>query len=278
MWPEHPCALVFPAMAEPELAELTESIRTRGLQIRIQLWQDPDGKVWLLDGRNRLRALQRLGITPGDKYIIHWKGDVNQVPGHIIALNCQRRHLEPRQRIELTVAALKAGEQEITVAKIAAAAQLSNVTVYAHADLLPEGTFCPQGSRDGEIAQLLENPEQLPPDPPRKNNHGGGRPRPLERKVALQLGVSTELVKRVRARANGNNGNGGNPAEHLNDDDRVLQHVAHELQGLCGADLSDAGAHILKQCELSLSRIRMEFATGEAITTVGDMPRIGAYA
>src|ERR1035441_7918734 len=102
-WPVHACASVFPAMSEPELAELTESIRDKGLQIPLQLWQDPDGTTWLLDGRNRLQAMQRLGITPGDEHITYWTGAPNEVAGHIVALNVMRRHLDARQRITLTI-------------------------------------------------------------------------------------------------------------------------------------------------------------------------------
>src|SRR5262245_53277635 len=67
--PVHPAADLFPLMSEAELRELGKSIQTKGLNYQIVLWRDPgkgDGKkpaeFFLLDGRNRLDALELIGV------------------------------------------------------------------------------------------------------------------------------------------------------------------------------------------------------------------------
>ena len=55
--PIHPAAELFPLMSEPELRELGEDIQANGLQAPIVLYK---GK--LLDGRNRLDAMELVGI------------------------------------------------------------------------------------------------------------------------------------------------------------------------------------------------------------------------
>jgi hypothetical protein len=270
--PAHAAARALPPLPPSEYQELVSSIKAEGLLTKISCWRDESGVLWLVDGVHRRKALLEVGVQLRDDLTEMWTCRADEIAARVIAVNLRRRHIaSAKERIELARRVLEAAGERITVSKVAAAAQLSHVTIYQHADLLPEGTFCPQGSRDTEIANLLENPAQLPPDKPR--SHGGGRPAPLERRIARHLGVSVPLVERVAGRVptNGNGVNGHHPAEHLNDDDRVLQHVAHELEGLCGADLTDAGAHFLKRCELSLSRIRMEYNTGEACT-LASMP------
>ena len=274
--PVHAAARALPPLPPSEYQELVSSIKAEGLLTKISCWRDESGVLWLVDGVHRRKALLEVGVQLRDDLTEMWTCRADEIAARVIAVNLRRRHIaSAKERIELARRVLEAAGERITVSKVAAAAQLSHVTIYQHADLLPEGTFCPQGSRDGEIAQLLADPASLPPDPPRKNNHGGGRRKPVERKIAQHLGVSTELVKRVAARVpngNGNgNGNNGHAPEHLNDDDMILKRVSVELQKVVGADLSDAGAHFLKQCELSLSRLRLEYNTGEACT-LASMP------
>ena len=54
----HPAADAFPMMLEDELAKLTEDIKANGMRFPITF--DKDGG--LLDGRNRLEALERAGL------------------------------------------------------------------------------------------------------------------------------------------------------------------------------------------------------------------------
>src|SRR5215471_13254450 len=64
----HPAADLFPLMSETELRELGEDIRKNGLQNPIVIWahnvpNNQEGvKYSLLDGRNRLDAMELVGI------------------------------------------------------------------------------------------------------------------------------------------------------------------------------------------------------------------------
>jgi len=60
--PVHPAAELLPPLSADELQELGEDIRARGLLVPIVLYLDPDGGLSLLDGRNRLDAMERVGI------------------------------------------------------------------------------------------------------------------------------------------------------------------------------------------------------------------------
>lgn len=59
----HPCAEVRRMMTDDELDRLASDIKTNGLQQSVVLWQPADSAPCrVLDGRNRLEALRRLGV------------------------------------------------------------------------------------------------------------------------------------------------------------------------------------------------------------------------
>jgi hypothetical protein len=60
--PVHPAAELFPIMTDTELVEMGNDIEKRGLQQAIVIYVDPNGKEWLLDARNRLAAMEAVGI------------------------------------------------------------------------------------------------------------------------------------------------------------------------------------------------------------------------
>jgi hypothetical protein len=57
----HPAADVFPMLSERELLTLAAGIGEHGLQVPIVTWFDKDDVEWLIDGRNRLEALAKVG-------------------------------------------------------------------------------------------------------------------------------------------------------------------------------------------------------------------------
>jgi hypothetical protein len=99
----HPAADVFPMMSDEELAKLGEDIKTNGLKHPI-IFMDMDGRdLVLLDGRNRLEAIERAGMECWiDKHYL--RGDPL---AHIIGLNIRRRHLTPAQIADFLVALAK---------------------------------------------------------------------------------------------------------------------------------------------------------------------------
>jgi hypothetical protein len=64
----HPAADLFPLLPSEELEELAKDIEANGLRSPIYLWAPkPKDTVELLDGRNRLDALAKLGLLAVDK-------------------------------------------------------------------------------------------------------------------------------------------------------------------------------------------------------------------
>ena len=82
----HPIADIFPLMAGRAFDALVSDIETHGL--REPIWLHQDGRI--IDGRNRARACERLGVEPETQTYIG--PDVNLL-AFVISLNLHRRHL-----------------------------------------------------------------------------------------------------------------------------------------------------------------------------------------
>jgi hypothetical protein len=137
----HPAADLFPLMGDEELAELGEDIRKYGLREPItvvrQYRRRANGKIdvreydlVLLDGRNRLIAMERAGfalVQDGklDKTLGHKALGLEPLTGggyaeaedvdpyaFVISANLHRRHLTPEQRRGLIAAVLKANPEK----------------------------------------------------------------------------------------------------------------------------------------------------------------------
>lgn len=85
----HPAAAVFPMIEGDEFDALVTSIGEHGLEEPI--WLSKTGQ--LLDGRNRLAACEKAGVTP--KFRVYRKDDLVDF---ILRLNVHRRHLSAGQR------------------------------------------------------------------------------------------------------------------------------------------------------------------------------------
>ncbi|SDD93786.1 hypothetical protein SAMN05216337_101793 [Bradyrhizobium brasilense] len=85
---DHPLAACFPLMTGAPFEQLVDDIRTHGVREPIVLLA---GQI--LDGRNRSRAAQRLGIpAPSREY------DGDDPLGYVVSTNLRRRHLKESQR------------------------------------------------------------------------------------------------------------------------------------------------------------------------------------
>jgi hypothetical protein len=121
--PIHPAAELFPLMSADELRELGEDIKKNGLTSTIILWS-PDGRgpSSLLDGRNRLDAMELVGIkvTSQLEYGVRnsaWRflnlsgKDVDPY-AYVISANIHRRHLTADDKRRIIAALLKANPQK----------------------------------------------------------------------------------------------------------------------------------------------------------------------
>jgi hypothetical protein len=62
--PIHPAAELFPLMMPDELKALGEDIKKHGLKIPVAVWRRKGEPLQLLDGRNRLDAMELVGLKP----------------------------------------------------------------------------------------------------------------------------------------------------------------------------------------------------------------------
>jgi hypothetical protein len=95
-------------MSPAELKELAEDIEKNGILNLPVTWQaDPDAPVQVLDGRNRLDAMEKIGweIDPlGSSRRIDSSVDPYD---YVISANIKRRHLDAKQKRELIAKLLK---------------------------------------------------------------------------------------------------------------------------------------------------------------------------
>jgi hypothetical protein len=164
--PVHPAAELFPLMkdTDPEgLRKLADDIENNGLREFVDIYDDPELGLCVLDGRNRLDALELMG----------WEKDGNErhsyeLPSadsrksfiglgrmmsegsnfdpyaYVVSKNLHRRHLTPEQKRELIAKVLKA-KPEQSNRQVAEQVKVDHKTVGAERKRL-EAT--------GEIPQL----------------------------------------------------------------------------------------------------------------------------
>lgn len=85
----HPAADAFPLLEGPAFTRFVDDVKRHG-QIE-DAWRDKDGLV--LDGRNRVRACNDLGIEPR---FLTYEGD--DPIGFVVSMNIARRHLGDFER------------------------------------------------------------------------------------------------------------------------------------------------------------------------------------
>lgn len=148
----HPAADLFPMMSDVELLELGNDIKVNGLRNPLVLWTPESSeevfrrrrrdrypkKVFLLDGRNRLAAMEAVGIElydeevgpqlapnvrtdgGGDSVTVIFggdphhpnDGDFNDPYVYVVSANLRRRHLTTGQKRDLLAELLKASPEK----------------------------------------------------------------------------------------------------------------------------------------------------------------------
>jgi hypothetical protein len=90
----HPAADLFPMMEGAELQALADDIKAHGLHNPIVLFAE-SGKRLVLDGRNRLKACEMVGVSPMTEF---WVGGEGSPTEWVVSQNLHRRHLTTSQR------------------------------------------------------------------------------------------------------------------------------------------------------------------------------------
>src|SRR5262245_18348678 len=104
----HPACLVFHEMHGEKLRELGEDIEPNGLRDPITVCKAvANGKlyVWLVDGRNRLIAMEMVGLDTDN--VPELEIDWNDAVAHARSANIHRRHLTKQEWADLIVATLR---------------------------------------------------------------------------------------------------------------------------------------------------------------------------
>jgi ParB-like chromosome segregation protein Spo0J len=142
----HPAADLFSPLGEEDLLALAADIKKHGLKQPVLIIEDKDGSTVLIDGRNRLDALEYLGekITLDNSAIFERLPAGTDIYASVISLNIHRRHLTSEQKRALVAKLLKA-DPEKSDRQVAIAAKADHKTVGKVRSKM-EGT--------GEIPQL----------------------------------------------------------------------------------------------------------------------------
>lgn len=99
----HKVASIFPMMSAEEYSNLLEDIKQNGQREPIWTYQ---GQI--IDGRNRYRACEELGITPKTR---EWNAQGSLVQ-FVLSLNLHRRHLSSSQKAVVALEVLPMLEEE----------------------------------------------------------------------------------------------------------------------------------------------------------------------
>ena len=100
----HPAANLFPLIEGEDFAALCEDLKRNGQLEDIVIYQG-----MILDGRNRFRACDHIGIEPRFK---EWGGECGSPTRYVLSINMQRRHLTASQKAAVGLGALPMLEAE----------------------------------------------------------------------------------------------------------------------------------------------------------------------
>jgi ParB-like nuclease domain len=157
----HPAADIFPMLPEDELRELGEDIKKNGLREPIILWspkpaKDTPHQFYVLDGRNRLDAMELAGIElphESDGVLNGWEyhsdgeqrlyGNEIDPYAFVISKNIRRRHLTKEQQADLIVKVMKA---DVVAGR---AAELADILILKEDLARAARSFSPQSGKRG---------------------------------------------------------------------------------------------------------------------------------
>jgi DNA-binding transcriptional regulator YhcF (GntR family) len=208
--PVHPAAETLPLLGKKELQELADDIKKRGLMDKIVVYQDvKTGKEMVVDGRNRLDALELNGVNVlNDKKQIHsnykkkWLTNggtvMPDVNAYVKSFNVHRRHLNSKQKREAIERLLKASPEKgnRTIAKEVG---VSFNTVKKKRKELEASNGVkkvPSGQRirkDGQVVQHSAEKIELVAKATQKN------PERTLRSLAEEFGISKSVVHEIKS-------------------------------------------------------------------------------
>jgi hypothetical protein len=184
--PIHPAAELFPLMSRDELRALGEDIKKNGLTNPIAFWEPrKNTPPLLLDGRNRLDAMEAVGLSVIDKGGKWLDGNFRLLRGgdpyaYVISANIHRRHLTAEQRRDLIAELIKATPEK-SDRQIAETVKASPTTV---------GRVRAQMEAKGEVSKLDTRTDAKGVKQPAKKTA-----------VVVEQRLQARVLKQERARA-----------------------------------------------------------------------------
>jgi len=173
--PIHPAAELFPLMSPDELKALGEDIRKNALTSPIALWRaSPAAQLQLLDGRNRLDAIEIIDKCPAIKDASQIEAVIKQGKAillhesvdpyaYVISANLHRRHLTAEQRQHLLIALIARAPQK-SDRQIGGEIGVDHKTIAsARAKGETTGEISPVEKRVGKDGKARRRPAQKPP-------------------------------------------------------------------------------------------------------------------
>jgi len=143
--PIHPAAELFPLMPPDELRVLGEDIMKNGLRSPVVLWRaDDKTPAVLLDGRNRLDAIEMAPGSPVEVRNVVMLDHTTDPYAFVISTNIHRRHLTAEQKRELIATLIKATPEK-SDRRIAETVKASPTTV---------GTVRAEMEAKGDVSKL----------------------------------------------------------------------------------------------------------------------------
>ena len=139
-----------------------QDIKANGLQSPIICQDIAGAELILLDGRNRLEAMERVGLYDGHVDTIFVKGDPVSV---IISANVRRRHLSKQQQADLIVAAHQALKKPRQVGEVSKGGRGKVNQVKAAA--IASAKAMPDGPSKRTVERAFEKATEHPNAPPR---------------------------------------------------------------------------------------------------------------
>jgi hypothetical protein len=241
----HPAAELFPMMSRDELRALGEDLRANDMHSPIQLWEH-DGEWFLVDGRNRLDAMELLrlkifndpGIAPRWSRVWHRGVNYDVLPdridpyAHVISANIHRRHLTTAQKTALIESVLKA-QPERSNRAIAGIVKVDDKTVGAARKRLEATAEIPQSTKriggDGRARPASSTPVPKPPISPEEQRAvvQAMRTEPVpagKTEIAMRTGPAADRPLRY------------NPVPVPVEPERVKELIASQTGAATGAD------------------------------------------
>lgn len=203
--PIHPATDLFPMMSTDELLLLGEDIKKNGLRSRIAVIENSNDEPILIDGRNRLAAMELAGLKIVLEDVVKFaacakhKHDFD-IYSYVISANIHRRHLTAEQRRELIAKVLKA-KPEQSNRKIAEQVKVDHKTVSSVRNDLEAIGQIPQLKRtvgkDGK-----ERPAKKLPTKSRKNDTASNDPTQRQLAVLKNLWRMNNTLRAAWLRSN----------------------------------------------------------------------------